>query len=237
MARKVTNRYVEDPRIRSMRVRTWYRAVALASGLTPRELEQEFSEKKPGRTTSPRSCIWDKYRRGEVVPRNGPAKNEASSLAERVECRYPGTAQWLDSPLWRLADKAPMEMSELRCLYERLAKPIRTWLIADIHPPALFWRRSVDPEEPCKSLAGIDDVQALITLLALAKEAETIQDQWQHYVAVRAIRVNLRTVTAGGVLDKNIRAELRAFLDERWRDPGYLRGCVPARNLGLYEQS
>lgn len=221
MPKKTASRYVEDPVIRSMRVRTWFRAVMLASGLTPAQLEREFSEKEPARAASARSCIWDKYRRGEVVPRSGSMSSGRLGLVERVERRYPGTAAWLNSALWRLADKAPMEISELRRVYDGMPKPIRALFLVDCAPRALFWRQQSDVEELCTHLAHVDRVEVLIILLALAKEAETIQDQRQHVLAVKAVRTNILGSIITESLGKEVRNDISIYLNRRWQAPGY----------------
>lgn len=86
--------YKEDPDIRKMRVQAWFRAVSLESGLTPRELEKKFSESEAEKKVK-RSCVWNRYRRGEVVPRSGPRPDGGLNLVDRVEAAYPGTAKWL----------------------------------------------------------------------------------------------------------------------------------------------
>lgn len=221
MRTKDASRYVEDPLIRSMRVRTWFQLVTLASGLTSAQLEREFSKTEPARAVSARSCIWDKYKRGEVVPRSGPMRSGRPGLVERVERRYPGTAAVLSSQLWRLADKAPMEISELRRLYDGMAKPVRALFVVDCAPRALFWRRRIDAEVVCSRLAHLDGVEVLIALLALAKEAETIQDQRQHALAIEAVREIIRGPLITESLGKKVHGDLSRYLDKRWQDPGY----------------
>lgn len=76
--------YLEDPAIRSMRVQAWFKAVSLTSGMTAAELEREFSEKKRESAATKRSCIWDKYGRGEALPRSGQ-KTSRELNVERVE--------------------------------------------------------------------------------------------------------------------------------------------------------
>lgn len=219
------SRYVEDPAIRSMRVRTWFRAVTLASGLTPAQLEREFSGRDRARAACARSCLWDKYRRGEVVPRSGSMSSGQLGLVERVERRYPGTAAWLSSPLWRLADKAPMEMSDIRRIYEGMPQPIRSIFIAskkEAH--GLFWRRPVDIDHACEILLRFQSVEGFVAVLAVIKEAETTQEQYQHYTGVDAAWAYMRetTIRSDRLLGSIIRADLSEYLESRWQTPGYL---------------
>lgn len=172
--------YREDPFIRSLRVQAWFRAVTVASGLTAGELERLFV--RNNNTQSARSCIWNKYRRGEVVPRSGTLNNSQSNLVERVEATFPGTAKWLTLPLWRLADRAPMEMSEIRRCYESLPAPIRAMFIDRTATSTnIFWRRpSSDCKRDCDTLLRFSDPDGLTAVLTMYREAESIQDSTRH---------------------------------------------------------
>lgn len=175
-------RYKEDPKVRSMRIRTWFRAVEIASGLTTSELEREFAE--GGREQGKRSCIWNKYRAGTVAPRSGYSEKGRLNLVERVEKRYPGTAKWLTLPLWRLIDQAPMEMVEIRRLFESLPMFLRSmFVVSERESFGVFWRRPVDLGNVCDVLRAQKDLDALIAAFILVKEAEVIQRQEQHEVA------------------------------------------------------
>lgn len=216
----MTQRYKEDPLVRSMRVRTWFHAVSMLSGLTVAQLECQFAQvdaKGSG------SCIWDKYRRGEVVPRSRCSNKWQLSLVERVERRYPGTTVWLSSPLWRLADKAPMDMGELRRTFAGMPGPFRALFIADDRPSALFWRRPVDTAKLCDLLMHANRIEAPIVLLALAKEAEVTQNQEQHQLTTNALRENLAILTAGGFIPERVRNDLSSYLQLRWRAAKYPR--------------
>lgn len=168
--------YKEDPEIRKMRVQAWFHAVSLESGLTPRELEKKFSESDTEKKVK-RSCVWDKYRRGEVVPRSGPRPDGGLNLVDRVEAAYLGTAKWLTLPLWRLLDKAPMEMSEIRRCYESLPPVMRAMFI---HPQAtdssVFWRRrELDCKKDCDVFLRFQDLDGFTAVLAMLRETESAQ--------------------------------------------------------------
>ena len=175
--------YKEDPEIRKMRVQAWFRAVSLASKLTPREFEKQFGESESDRKVK-RSCVWDKYRRGEVVPRSGPRPDGKPNLVDRVEAAYPGTAKWLALPLWRLLDKAPMEMSEIRRSYESLPRPMRAMFI---HPDAtessVFWRRrKLDCKADCDFFLRFEDLDGFTAVLTMLRETESTQNQNQNKI-------------------------------------------------------
>ncbi len=222
-AQIINHRYMEDPLIRSLRVQAWFRAVTLASGKTPAQLEREFSERRSPPRMLPRSCIWEKYRRGEIVPRGGRRADGSPNLVERVEARYPGTKEWLVSPLWRLADKAPMEMSEIRRIYEGMPNLIRSIFVAPkTKTQGLFWRRPVDINHACEILLRIRDVDGLIALLAMMKEAETIQDQEQHFVAAEAANRHLTELCATHeIIGSGLGASLHRYLRKSLARPGY----------------
>lgn len=216
MPAKSQCRYVENPKLRSMRVRCWFNAVSQASGLTTGQLEKEFGEKGAERT--PRSCIWNKYRRGDVVPRSRRPGDRSKKLVERVESRYPGTAKWLTSPVWRLADPAPMEMSEIRKVYEGMPKSIRSIFVEPASKPSsLFWRRSVNPKQVCEILLRFRDVDALIALLTMVKEAEVVQDRTQYGVAVKALLQELWLSVDRHFNYTHVDIELTRFLQARWK--------------------
>ena len=222
MPRQARGRYVEDPEIRSMRVRSWYRAVILASKLTAAELEEEFSERVRGRSNSPHSCIWDKYRRGETEPRSGRRSNGRHNLVERVERRYPGTAKWLTSPIWRLADKAQMQMDEIRGVYEGLPQDIRSILIASPEQgTGIFWRRPLDHERDYAHLVSRPDIHRLIAVLAIVKEAGITQSQHHHFFGVFIARQFLDFLARSGAIDATVCSELTAYLNAQWNVAGY----------------
>jgi len=215
MKTKQSKRYVENPKIRSMRVRSWFHAVSQASGLTVGELDREFREEGAGRT--PRSCIWNKYKRGEVVPRSRYQGDGRPKLVERVEARYPGTEKWLFSPLWRLADTAPVEMSELRMVYEEMPPRIRDYFIL---PPSLatkvFWRRKFDSTHLISQFIHFHSFDDLVAVLALIREAQVCQSHFNYQMWVEVTLVLVRSVDWGGFEKTTIPQELFGYLRANW---------------------
>lgn len=213
--------YKEDPEIRKMRVQAWFRAVSRASGLTPRELEKMFSESDSERKVK-RSCVWDKYRRGEVVPRSGSRRDGGLNLVDRVEVVYPGMAKWLTLPLWRLLDKAPMEMSEIRRYQEKLPNLMRQMFIySQAQPSGLFWRRDTDYVDTCDHLLRFGNLDGLTAVLALVKEAEVIQDQYQHQDCAQKAGEYLARLEYQGLLPGMLIGELSNYLAQRVAAAGY----------------
>lgn len=213
--------YKEDPEIRKMRVQAWFLAVSLASKLTPRELEKQFGEPKSNEKVK-RSCVWDKYRRGEVVPRSGTRPDGGGNLVDRVEAAYPGTAKWLVLPLWRLLDKAPMEMSEIRRYLEGLPNLMRQMFIySQAQPSGLFWRRDTDYVDACDHLLRFGSLDGLNAVLALVKEAEVIQNQYQHHDCVQKAGEYLARLGFRGLLPEALIGELSNYLAQRVVAAGY----------------
>lgn len=214
-------RYKEDPEIRKMRVQAWFHAVSLESGLTPRELEKTFSESEPEKKVQ-RSCVWDKYRRGEVVPRSGFRPDGGLNLVDRVEASYPGTAKWLTLPLWRLLDRAPMEMGEIRRCYEGLPNLMRQiFIYTQAEPSGLFWRRDIDYDDACDHLFRFGNLDGLIAVLALVKEAETVQDQDQHQDCVQKAGEYIARLGYRGLLPETLIGELSNYLARKIAAAGY----------------
>ncbi|MGB4064756.1 MAG: hypothetical protein WBK19_13120 [Azonexus sp.] len=209
-------RYVENPKIRSMRVRSWFYAVSQASGLTVGELEKEFREE--GSAQAPRSCIWNKYKRGEVVPRSRFQGDGRPKLVERVEARYPGTEKWLFSPLWRLADEAPMEMSEIRRIYEGLPMKIRNFFIL---PPELasevFWRHELlDIEPVLRHMLASRTGDDLLAGLAMVREAELVQSVKLYQYGVEITKSILRSLDWDELEGTTIPMEFGEILRRHW---------------------
>lgn len=213
--------YKEDPEIRKMRVQAWFRAVSLASKLTPRELEQLFRETKSNEKVK-RSCVWDKYRRGEVVPRSGRRSDGGLNLVDRVEMAYPGTAKWLTLPLWRLLDKAPMEMSEIRRCLEGLPNLMRQiFIYGQAEPSGVFWRRDIDCDDACDLLLRYGDLDGLTAVMALIKEAESVQDQYQHQCCAQKAGEYVSRLTYKGELPEQLGGEVFDYLTQRVASAGY----------------
>lgn len=213
--------YKEDSEIRKMRVQAWFRAVSLASKLTPRELERKFGEPK-GDGKVKRSCVWEKYRRGDVVPRSGPRPDGGLNLVDRVDAAYPGTAKWLTLPLWRLLDKAPMEMSEIRRYLEGLPILMRQIFIYEqAQPSGAFWRRNTDYDDACDHLLRFVNLDGLTAVLALVKEAEVIQDQYRHQDCAQKAGEYIARLAYRGLLPETLIGKLSNYLAQRVAAAGY----------------
>lgn len=163
----------------------WFNAVSIASGLSVFQLEKKFATSNQVRTTlkgTVRPCLWDKYRRGEVVPRTKDGAKGNPSLVTRVEEAYPGTARWLSLPLWHLASDQTFTMADIKEIYEGLPSPLKE-LFTEGKPDGKFWRREdIEPDDAYSELLLVGGLDAATAILAMIREAEIIQNRWQHYL-------------------------------------------------------
>lgn len=175
MPRRPKHGYIENDEIRRLRTQVWFHVVQQRSQLSIERLEQKFSS--GGLAKRWKSGIWNKYKKGDVTPRNREGAKGQRSLVQLVEAEYPGTKIWLDHPLWRALDPTPMEPSEIRKCYENLPSHIREVLIEI--PPAggRFWRTVEGPATVMRSLAGTAPLEKLYVAIMLLKESEACQDR------------------------------------------------------------
>ena len=135
--------------------------------------------------------------------------------------------KWLYSPLWRLADCSPMDMPQIRSAYEGLPDLMRSIFIAPAtNEGQIFWRRPVDIAHACEILSRFGTVEAFIASLIVVKEAETTQNQVQHACGVKLARECLErlathALVGPALLSSRGKPGLRAYLESRWRTPGY----------------
>jgi hypothetical protein len=164
----------ENKLLRELKVKTWFNAVAEASGKTAYELEKEFSPTYVDRDKfhKQRSRLWEKYRTGKVMPTMKETKGGRRPVALMVEERYPGTIKWLQSPIWELLDlEIEINMNNLRSIYEYLDPEITT-LIIDDKNEQLFWRKHHhDPERLVAMLHQVMTMDTLIALVCLWRES------------------------------------------------------------------
>ena len=185
MPRRPKHGYIENDEIRRLRTQVWFHVVQQRSQLSIERLEQKFSS--AGLAKRWKSGIWNKYKKGDVTPRNRGGAKGQRSLVQRVEAVYPGTKIWLEHPLWRALDPAPMQISEIRTCYEDLPSHIRKVLIEA--PPAggRFWRTVEGPAAVMRSLAGAAPLEKLYVAVMLLKEAEVCQDRNRFATAVSVL--------------------------------------------------
>lgn len=186
----------------SLRTIVWAEAVLRVSGKPLAVLEREFRQAK--KSASARSCIWQKYKNGTVVPRNG--EKGKAGLVERVELHYPGTAKWFYSPLWSLCTDRPVSMDRIKEVYCGLRPELKALFVRD--EAARFWRRSIS-DDILGDLIHAPEIDGLTALFALIKEAETIQNPDIHKIASWAAVTRLKQAkTDDVVLNGKVREAL-----------------------------
>lgn len=169
----------------NLRTMAWFNAVSQASGMNAYELDIFFAGRY--RKYENRACIWDKYERGEVEPRTKTSAKGQPSIVQKVEKKFPGTAEWLKHPIWTLLGNSRMNMEEIRSVYMSLNPRLRALFIMDTstaRKPGIFWRRDMPLNEIFQKLEKGSGLDSLTALLAMIKEAEITQYQDQHIQAL-----------------------------------------------------
>lgn len=213
-----------------IRAKAWFNAVSLKSGMGAAELEVLFCKTSDKYSPGKRPGLWSKYRDGEVCPKFKPDRNGCPSIVERVEKRFPGTAQWMTMPFWDALSSAPMEMSDLKNLYLSLPQHVRLLIVAEPSDKRkTFWRRPIDPKTLFSQLSKINDLDAATAILALIKEAETTQDQQMHRQAVACWENHLEKMQHHPVLSSIIEDIHELVM-------GRLANIEHCRNDGTYFQ-
>lgn len=190
-----------------IRAMAWFNAVALKSGMGASELEMYFCKLRGNNKYCPgkRPGLWGKYREGLVSPKFKPDKNGNPSIVELAEKEFPGTAEWMTMPFWDVLSSAPMEMSDIRKVYLSLPQHIRYLIIAEpTDKRKTFWRRPVEPKSLFDHLSKFNDLDSATAILALIKEAETIQDQQMHRQAIACWMSHLQRLQHHPVLSSII---------------------------------
>lgn len=183
----------ENKLLRELKVKTWFNAVAEASGKTAYELEKEFSPTYVDRDKfhKQRSRLWEKYRTGKVMPTMKETKGGRRPIALMVEEAYPGTIKVLQSPIWILMDlEIEVTMNDLRSIYESLDSRIAA-LIIDDTKGKFFWRRHhPDPDKPIMILHQMRVMDGLIALVGLWRESLICQQFILHTAIIRQFKTS-----------------------------------------------
>lgn len=170
----------------SLRTIAWVDAVVVKSKKSISALELEFQPPLPkGKAYRSRSYIWQKYKKGIVVPRSDIGLDGKDGLVQRVDKRYPGTAAVFNSPLWELCSQTPIEMSQVKAVYCSFPPALRKQFVGKAD--AKFWRKPCDPDELCESLLRERSLNGLVALVCLAREAEAIQSPSLYRASVNTI--------------------------------------------------
>lgn len=193
----------------SLRVRVWFEAVRLVSGLPSayaieKTLHPESFHREAGWVSRPQR--WDRYETGNMVP-----KSELVAYAESV---YPGTADWLYHPLWKaLLPHARTQdglNAELRTLGEEVC--------------ALLFRSSLQPgrpdrlpftEETAGMLSHLGSLEALAAAILLVHESAAIASEPLRALALHAYRTMQPAIAAYPPL-RRMYPDLFSYIDVQY---------------------
>ena len=189
----------ENKLIRELKVKTWFAAVAKASGKTAYELEKEFAPSYVDRDEfgKHRARLWDKYRLGKSMPTISEQEGGRRPIALLVEEKYPGTLKWLQSPIWMLLDMdIELSMNDLRSIYESLDPMVAELIIHD-KKGQLFWRKQeLDPGKLVEKLYQADTMDGLIAIVCLWRESILSQQPPLHTAIMRYSKATISSFPA-----------------------------------------
>ncbi len=223
----------KNDHVDALRVKAWFVAVREKSGLkTAYQLEKRFAPDKFRRGPDGeciRPCQWDKYERGENVPKN--------SLVALVEATYPGTLQWLVAPLWKVIRARSLPIPELHSIIATTRPKLASRLSHANSQFSQARRRPYNLSQPntIDSLWRQGDVAALTALLGLIRDAEEKSDDHQHAEAALAA-LHLFILLAANDPLHSVRHELFMHLKDRFFTRVYPKRLTLGVNLfGLDE--
>lgn len=185
--------------IETIRVKVWFKAVALRSGKSAYALEEEFSPdlfiRYPDGTVS-RPGLWDKYGLGKVTPGGGKLEflRKRPNLVDKVEASYPNTAQWLLHPFWRAAywpmaeHKNISSSGTISSWMKMLSEPARDLLFMKdaSSRQSPFARRPIN-KDLCDRLGDIGTFDGAAALMLLVHESILIEDGWRFQIALNEL--------------------------------------------------
>lgn len=107
-----------DIELRKLRSQIWYKAVKSVDNLNDSKLDVLFGsiEGQESRVGDDRIKMFEAIRVNKSIPSNGKNSKRNFDLVARVDAypRYRGTAAVMHSPLWRLLEKKPLTVEEIR---------------------------------------------------------------------------------------------------------------------------
>ncbi|KAF0206373.1 MAG: hypothetical protein FD173_223 [Gallionellaceae bacterium] len=120
--------------IERLQSKLWFTAVSLQSGMNASQLERFFlvrSDPANGGTKE-LSHDWLRYSSGKRLPRDTRGSN--NSVVTVVDDAFPGTAQWIRSPLWTLLKNPELSSRELIDLITQTHQEIGKLFVYDEVP-------------------------------------------------------------------------------------------------------
>lgn len=159
-----------------LRTRLWFHVVKLVSGLSSAyavelELEPESVKRtQEGGVSRPRK--WDFYENGNRVPKRIKGKQYAVDVAE---ARFPGTAAYFESPIWRVLRREVLSKEEIDSELRRLSPPIAEILLEDRLVDEEKVKRFLDfNQQSVDRLVSVGTFEALAAVVLLIAKSERI---------------------------------------------------------------
>lgn len=165
----------------------WTKTVMRLSGLSAAQLEDRY--RWYASEGSPRPCLWNKYLKGTVTPKD---TLDRRSIIRRVEADFPGTARIFHHAIWTLLNGQVTSMDLVYLVLISLRDPIRSWLILpeeDLSKDGIFWRTAISADELYQKLAELQELDAGAAILALTAESKLCQRRNSYYDGWKAFRL------------------------------------------------
>lgn len=170
----------------SLSAKVWSEAVAIASELSPGQIEVRFMpecvKRVDGQLSRPK--LMDRYAEGKLTPKRGKRKCGGLKLVERIEAHYPGTARWLLHPFWDLLKPDNYSLGKLHSLMLGIDSKLSRFFFIDMdHLDGLYVRNYNIQPKVIRSLWKHPSLDTFALLLGLLREAEIKADMPSHHCA------------------------------------------------------
>lgn len=200
----------------------WFNALREISGLPSAyalemALDGDHVRKRDSDVARPRK--WDAYEKGAKVPADRPGPRNA---IDQAELRFPGTARWFRSPLWRYLKRESFEAREFEDALRALEPAVIEVLFeAEPRKHETEPRQRPFDDDSARRLIAIGSFDALAAAVLLAGLSEAIaspelRDRALHvYVEIQAPLRHLPVM-------EGIYPELFSLIDSRCKHWVYL---------------
>jgi len=166
-------------------------------------LVQEFEDHLKSRSRKVRlsNGLWARYMRGEVIPQ-GARGSGSTTLIERIEAIYPGTAAIFHSPLWELMefDKV-LDPYELKNMFLRLGEEAWTCFVDNYKSlsttavaASRYWLVKASENELLAKLRKLGGFDGLCSCLILARLGYLKQEETLFVTCMHEARRILITI-------------------------------------------
>ena len=163
-----------------LRTQLWVSIVMMRSGLTLYALEREFlpNQIKYNGSKVIRPRRLDRYRDGKMALLDVPGED---NLIDRVEVRFPGTAQWFRHPIWQALSHDAMSEAAILNGLKVLEPAVRRAVLTNKYPDGKQRSSRVPmfPRETQRRLIRRGSFDALGAVVLMARFAEIARQKSQ----------------------------------------------------------